>query len=362
MNPLVEILAARIATEGPLPFESFMESALYDPSHGYYITGNPFGPAGDFYTGPSVSGALGRALGRYLAGQLSALGVFPADLVELGAGDGSLAAAVAPMLASGTGLRRLHLVDRHAGRLPATLGELLPAVERASSLDELPADLDGALYANELLDALPVARYERMPDGSLRHSRVGFQAGRFVEIWQPAADAAAVDYARRYLPATEDCYVFEHPFHVPPLLARIGRRLRRGLLVFIDYGDRAARLLTTERAGGTLRAFRRHRVSGAILDQPGDQDLTADVNFDFVMDCARNAGFEVADYRTQGQFLAENGLLEEFRTGSDPASVNHNQALKHLLLPGGMGEIFKVLVLWKGAGSAQSSSCPSRTG
>ncbi len=355
-------MAARIAAEGPLPFESFMDSALYDPGHGYYTAGNPFGPAGDFYTGPSVSGALGRALGRYLAGQLAALGISPADLVELGAGDGSLSAAVAPVLAAEVGLRRLHLVDRNSDRLPGTLGESLPSVLRTSSLDQLPQDLTGAVYANELLDALPIARYERSRKGALRKCWVDFQAGRFVETWRADSDPAARNYARRYLPATPVRYAFEHPFRIPPLLARISGQLRQGCLVFIDYGDRAAGLLTEERAGGTLRAFRRHRVSGTILDQPGAQDLTADVNFDFVMDCARDAGFEVAAYRTQGQFLAENGVLEEFRTGADPASVSHNQALKHLLLPGGMGEVFKVLVLRKGAGPARSSSCPSRRG
>jgi SAM-dependent MidA family methyltransferase len=362
MTPLAEILAARIAAEGPLPFESFMECALYDPGHGYYTAGSPFGPAGDFYTGPSVSGALGRALGRHLADQLAGLGVSPADLVELGAGDGRLAATVAPVLAAAVGLRSLHLIDRNPGRLPRALGEPLPPVLRISSLDQLPTDLDGAVYANELLDALPVARYERLRDGSLRKSWVDFRSGRFVETWRSDSGEAAREYGRRYLAAAKTGYVFEHPFQVPPLLARIGARLRRGLVVFIDYGDRAGRLLTAERSGGTLRAFRRHRVSGAILDQPGAQDLTADVNFDFVMDCARDAGLELAAYRTQGQFLAENGLLEEFRTGTDPASVNHNQALKHLLLPGGMGEVFKVLVLRKGAGPARSSSCRSRRG
>ena len=216
------------------------------------------------------------------------------------------------------------------------------------------------MYANELLDALPVARFERSRDGSFRKSRVDFRAGRFVETWQPESDDAAGEYARRYLPAKPGRYVFEHPFHIPPLLAQISGKLCPGIVVFIDYGDRAARLLTADRSGGTLRAFRRHRVSGAILDRPGAQDLTADVNFDFVMDCAQDAGFEVAAYRTQGQFLAENGFLEEFRTGTDPASVSHNQALKHLLLPGGMGEVFKVLVLRKAGEPARSSSYRSR--
>lgn len=362
MTPLADMLAARIAAEGPLPFESFMESALYDPASGYYTTGHPFGPAGDFYTGPAVSGALGRALGRHLTAQLAASGISPADLVELGAGVGSLAAAVAPVLAAGVGLRSLRLVDRNLGRLPETLGEAFPPVVRVSNLAELPMDLDGAVCANELLDALPVARYKRLRDGSLRKSWVDFRSGRFIEVWRADPGEAAREYARRYLPAAPAVYVFEHPLRIPPLLARIGRHLRRGLVVFIDYGDRAAGLLTAERAGGTLRAFRRHRVSGAVLDQPGAQDLTADVNFDFVMDCARESGLEVAAYSTQGRFLAENGLLEEFRTGTDPASVNHNQALKHLLLPGGMGEVFKILVLGKAAGPARSSSRPSRRG
>ena len=362
MTPLADILAARIAAEGPLPFESFMEIALYDPAHGYYTAGSPFGPAGDFYTGPAVSGALGRALGRHLAAQLAGLGISPADLVELGAGDGSLAAAVAPVVAAGVGLRSLRLVDRNIGRLPRKMAGSLPAVRRSSSPDRLPPGLAGAVYANELLDALPVARYERSRDGSLRKSWVDFRSGRFIETWRADSGEAAREYARRYLPAAPAVYVFEHPLHIPPLLTRIGRRLRRGLVVFIDYGDRAPGLLTAERAGGTLRAFRRHRVSGALLDQPGAQDLTADVNFDFVMDCAREAGLAAAAYCTQGRFLAENGLLEEFRVGTDPASLNHNQALKHLLLPGGMGEVFKILVLGKAAGPARSSSRRSRRG
>jgi SAM-dependent MidA family methyltransferase len=362
MTAFTDWLADRITAEGPLPFETFMEWALYHPEHGYYTSGEPFGAEGDFYTGPAVSDALGRALGRCLAARLAEMGIGPADLVELGAGDGRLAAATVPVLQSRLGLRSLHLVDRNPARLPETVGDVPPPVHRHADAATLPDDLAGAVYGNELLDALPVCRLAVSPSGNLKKSWIDVRAGRLLEIWRPESDPAALEYARRYLPAGAAGLAFEYSLHIPPLLAQLGRCLRRGFVVWIDYGGRAPEVLSPARPDGTLRAFRRHRVSGALLDQPGRQDLTADVNFDFVTDQARACGFEPAGYSTQGQFLAENGILEEFLEAVDPSSLRHNLALKRLLLPGGMGEVFKILILRRSEDPTRSNSSPSHKG
>lgn len=345
MNELTSILAEQIRSGGPLPFESFMEQALYHPNLGYYTASDPGGPGRDFFTSPLVSGAFGRTLARFLAAALPAGGLIRPGLVELGAGDGRLArdvlAALEPRLAIG----EVHLVERNPERLAPLARERARRLLIHRDISEIPPVLiAGAVYANELVDALPVARLRRRRE-RIEKSHLTLRRQRLAETWLPEEDPAMVRYAREYLPAEPDTYRFEYPGQVPALLARVRALLRTGLFIMVDYGDLAGRLLTAERSGGTLRAFHRHRVRADLLADPGGQDLTADVNFSFLMDQARAAGFVVRTYQTQAQFLVDNGFLEEFRTDSSVDSLRTNLVLKQLLLPGGMGEVFKVLVL-----------------
>jgi SAM-dependent MidA family methyltransferase len=345
MTALLPILAERIHRAGPMPFEAFMEAALYDPHGGYYTAGAPFGARGDFYTAAGLSGAFGRTLGRFLAQRLPALDLQPVDLLDVGAGEGRLAGDLIAGLGGAVALHRLYLVDRNTRRLPAAVGAPPRPALRVTDLAELPdAACRGAAIANELFDALPVRRLRRTRRG-LEAAHVDWRDGRLIEIWRPDDDPAARAYARRYLPPAPREYTFEYPAEAAPLLRELRRVMDRGLCLIVDYGDRAGRLLAAERPGGTLRAYARHRVHGDLLADPGAQDLTADVNFDHLMAEAEAAGFRVEALVTQGRFLADNGFLEEFQPAGDAAAWRANLPLRQLLLPGGMGELFKVLVL-----------------
>ncbi len=338
-------LVSRIEKRGSVPFEEFMDMALYDPDCGYYTSDEPTGPGPDFQTAPEISPAFGHCLARFSAAACRAMGLRDVDLVELGAGRGTLAQDFGQVLATEIGVGTIHLVDRNVGRLPTGFPDLSAPVIRR---DRLPEGNDvrfsGVILCNELFDALPVRRCRRIA-GSILESRVTVDNGHLREEWHPSTTTGDEDYARRYLPASPEEYTFEYPPMVPGLMQRIRQVLKKGIWLIVDYGERAAGLWTPARNDGTLRAFKLRRVKADLLHQPGQQDLTSDVNFDYLMDQARTAGFSVRLFQPQGKFLIEHGLLEEFTTADSASGFRRNLALKTLILPGGMGEIFKILVL-----------------
>jgi len=345
MHPLVDLIRGRIRDGGPLPFATFMDLALYHPLHGYYRSGPPIGRRGDFFTAPQVAAGFGRAVGRCFRQALAALGLPAGALLELGAGDGRLATDVVCALGPDAAPAAVHLLDQNTARLPRHMAGYAGEITVHENLGVIaPASFRGMIYANEFFDALPVRRFRRSRAG-LREAHVAWRRDRFRETWLPAAAPEVLDYLARYGRGGVGRLVFEYSPGVPGIFRELRRITDRAWIVIIDYGDRAGRVLDPARPNGTLRAFHRHRVLAGLLARPGRQDLTADVNFDFLADQARENGFETISLETQGQFLARHGFLEEFQAAGDARAWAVNLPLRQLLLPGGMGEVFKGLVL-----------------
>lgn len=325
-TPLDHVLLARIAREGPLPFSEFMQAALLDPEHGYYARGPRIGPEGDFSTAANQP-LFARSLARQAADAWDILGrPDPFRLLEVGGGSGDLAAGIREWIAKDPLLAR---VTRFALVDPSPA---FAAAQRARGFEVLPSlsHLPPAptfLVANEVLDACPVRLFVA---GGLER-RVTAADGRlaFVDV---AADDAP--------PVPEGCIV-EVPVGLEALLAEVARVLSPGVALFVDYGDDPV----TPRPGGSIRAFARHRVESDLLSEPGTRDLTADVDFGRVRRAANACGLSEAGYTTQGRFLAALGILDDLGDlGFDGPLV-----AKSLILPGGMGERFKVLALARGA-------------
>lgn len=326
-SPLERDILARIAREGPLPFSEFMQTALLDPQHGYYARGPKIGPAGDFSTAANQP-LFARALARQAADAWEALGrPDPFRILEVGGGTGDLATRMREWIAKDTplaGATRIALVDPS----PA-----FAAAQRARGFDVSPALSQLSpeptfLVANEVLDALPVRLFVA---GGLER-RVTADDGRLAFVDVPTKDAPRVP---------EGC-ILEVPVGLEALLADVARVLSPGVALFLDYGDDPV----APRPGGSIRAFAQHRVESDLLSKPGERDLTADVDFGRVRRAAEACGLSEAGYTTQGKFLAALGILD------DAASQGFEGALlaKSLILPGGMGERFKVLALARGAG------------
>jgi SAM-dependent MidA family methyltransferase len=346
------------ATGGAMPFSRFMELALYAPGLGYYSAGaTKFGEAGDFVTAPELGPLFAACVADALAPVLRQIGP-DALFVEVGGGSGAFAEVVLKRLLALDALPdryailepsadlRLRQRERLQQRLPPLLFDLVEWLD-----GPLQESWTGVLFANEVIDALPTPRFV-IRDGEVMEEHVALDGeGRFVRSDRPA-DAlltAAVRHLERYLDTTfADGYRSELLPQLPYWLQAVIGDLRRGALLFVDYGYTRREYYTPERRDGTLRAFRRHHVSNALYDLPGLQDLTASVDFTALAEAGTNAGFDFAGYCSQASFLIGNGLEQrlaeaEANARDEAARYRLRQEAKHLTLPGEMGERFQAM-------------------
>ena len=340
------------ARGGAIPFSRYMEIALHAPRLGYYRAGGwTFGARGDFVTAPEISPLFGRTVARQVEQVLSLTGA--RDVIEIGAGTGTLAAQILAELAPRGGVR-YHILEPGgalAARQRETLAACVPdALGSVGWLDALPAPgFRGVVLANEVVDALPVERFEVTGDGVSMHC-VGFEADRPVWRSRPADPwlTEAVESIRHEvgddLPAG---YVSE----IGPLrdawIASVAERVERGLVLLADYGFPRRELYHPDRRGGTLRCHFRHRRHDDPLVLCGLQDVTAHVDFTAL---AAASGLDVAGFTTQSDFLLGCGLLDPI-SRFDPGStefVRLTAQIKRITLPGEMGEAVKVLALTRG--------------
>ncbi len=315
MTPAGELLAEEIGRSGPIPFRRFMEVALYDARHGYYRRPqDPFGREGDFYTAEQVQPVFGALMAARIRQLWRGLGQ-PADftIVELGAGRREMASAFSEW--------------RY---IPVEIGS-----------GELPEQVDGVIFSNEFFDALPVdvAIYEK---GEFRRQLVTFENGRFAWTMGDVADTEIGDYLSRYIPPPEEGRWYEVNLDALAWVERIGRALRSGWVLTIDYGYTLPEVIRFPR--GTLMSYRRHTALDDVLADPGVRDITAHVNFTAIERHGAAHGLRFERLEILAQTLLGAGE-EEFAAAlasADPAEeLRRRLQLKTLLF--GMGETFRVL-------------------
>jgi SAM-dependent MidA family methyltransferase len=344
---------------GWVPFSRFMQGALYAPGLGYYSAGaRKFGAEGDFVTAPELTPVFARCLATQVAEVLEETG--GGCVVEAGAGSGALAGELlATLAARGVLPARYEILEVSADlreRQRATLAGRDPALlERVRWIDSPPvAPWRGVLVANEVLDALPVERFRVGCDG---YETIGVATGDdgFRLEARPAEPALAEAIAARLadLPAALPAgYEGELCTWVRPWIAGLAQGLTRGALLLADYGLPRSQYYHPSRAGGSLCGFFRHRRVEDVLARPGLQDLTAWVDFTEVAEAGLAAGLEVAGFATQAHFLLSLGLERELATAGEGVDVagraRLSQAAAMLMLPGEMGERFKVMALSRG--------------
>jgi SAM-dependent MidA family methyltransferase len=361
---LSRVIRAEIrAAGGWLDFARYMELALYAPGLGYYSAGSTkLGPSGDFVTAPELGDLLGRALARTLRSELADIAAsaevagIPAPVIlELGAGSGALAAQVLDALAD-LGPRYL-ILEPSADLRERQSRALARFGDRVSWLDRLPERPNvHAVVANEVLDALPVSRFAKRGERAVPRGVVERGDG-FAWADGPARAelTAAVDALERALGAPlPDGYESEVALQLRAWLTSVAAVLERGCMLLVDYGLVRREYYHPQRSSGTLICHYRHRAHADPFFLPGLQDLSAWVDFSACADAARAAGVDVAGFTTQAQFLLATLAAEPPAAGTDAAALRERSALKTLLLPGEMGERFKVLLLRKGAASGRS--------
>lgn len=373
---LASRLVDRIARDGPLTVAAFMEAALYDPGEGYYIrAAQRSGRQGDFFTSVDAGPLYGEMLAGFVARVWAALGRPDSlDLVEAGAGNGRLMRDVLDTLAREDrdlyGRLRVHLAERSPAAREAQRTSLAAHGPVIRSIgDDPPASIRGLLFANELLDALPVHRV-RMTQGGLVEVLVTAREGRLVLTEGPVSTPALEAYLRAVDVALAPGQVADVSLAARDWCARAALSLARGYLLLVDYGREASRLFASGTACGTLRSYAGHQVdpgprSGLVpapigatptdddagtpawLLEPGLRDLTAHVDFTTVRRTLEDSGLRTLLETDQTRWLLGLGLLERIAgpqaEDSLPALRRRLQA-KTLVAPGGPGTTHRVLL------------------
>ncbi len=336
------------AAGGSIAFDRFMELALYAPGLGYYVAGSrKLGEEGDFVTAPEISGLFGRKLAQQFVELRTALG--GADILEFGAGSGSLAKAMLDELQALNALPEAYYILDTSPELRARQQELLVRShgERLCWLDAPPEGFRGLVLANEVLDAMPVHRFG-FDEGRLFELHVTWENGAFkpVRHFTPGDDLIAATQA--LAPGLPDTYNSEINLRAAPWVRSLAGALEAGLILLIDYGYPETEYYLPERDRGTLMCHYRHLAHPDPYKLVGLQDITAYVDFTRVARAGLNAGLSLAGYATQAHFLLGCGI-EKLMMEMDPAeTLAHMQAvqgMKRLMLPGEMGERFQVLGL-----------------
>jgi SAM-dependent MidA family methyltransferase len=328
--------AARISREiaaagGWIPFSRYMQLALHEPGFGYYASGaRKFGAGGDFVTAPELGKLFGRTLARALAG-------FPAVL-EVGAGSGALAKVLVETLDCDYFILETSAELRH--RQEARLGG------RARFLNEFPREFRGAVIANEVVDAMPV-HVVHWTKAAILERGVSWPLA-----WSDRPAGAGLLEAVRTIEVPAP-YVSEVNLLAAPWMRHLVENLAEGAIFVIDYGFPRREYYHPQRSSGTLMCHYRHRAHADPFDHPGEEDITAHVDFTALAEAAHEAGADALGYTTQAQFLVNCGITDVL------AEVNAEHALHYapiaaqaqkLLSPAEMGELFKVLGVGRGLG------------
>jgi len=355
---LAEAIRHEIAATGPVSFARFMERCLYTPGLGYYSAGRlKFGKDGDFITAPELGALFARCVARAQAPVLRACGN-DAVWFELGGGSGAFARDCL------LELQVLDALPRHYWLLEPSAD--LRERQRERLLTDLPAKLfarcawldrppqhpwSGVLFANEVLDALPITRFT-LQGGEVFEEHVDVNAnGAFVRVDRPADPlvAGAVRHLQRHLGREfEDGYRSEVLPQLPWWLEAIAGEQTRGAALFVDYGYVRREFYLPDRRDGTLLCHYRHRAHDDPLILPGLQDITASIDFTALAEAGIGAGFEPVTYAFQSEFLIASGLDAAFAAAYESAADEAAryalaQQVKRLTLPGEMGERFQAM-------------------
>ena len=337
MTPLEAEIRRIIETNGPISVADYMRLCLGHPQHGYYVTRDPLGARGDFITAPEVSQMFGELIGAWAAAVWRQMGA-PRELrlIELGPGRGTLMADA---------MRAAKALPEFADALSVHLVETSPVLREAQQaklgaanwhfqIEDVPEGPCIAI-ANEFVDALPVDQLVKDRDGW--HMRmVGVVDDRLAFVVSPDALTARAEINAPSGAILET----RHDRPVAFLARRIAGH--GGAALIIDYGHAATGF------GDTLQAVRGHRYADPLAD-PGESDLTTQVDFAALTRTARREGARAQGPIPQGEFLRRLGIAQRAarlkRSATPQQAADIDSALARLTAADQMGELFKVLAI-----------------
>jgi SAM-dependent MidA family methyltransferase len=350
---LLASIQSLIASNGGwINFAQLMDAALYTPGLGYYSGGaKKFGLSGDFVTAPEISPLFAQVIARQAQQVLNVLQLQnkPGDILELGAGTGRLAKDLLLELAKLEQLPTRYMILEVSAHLrevqQSTLKAALPddLMKRIVWLDALPDHFNGLMFANEVLDALPVYIVKKTLEGI---SELGVVSTHEGLVWEekPVSLSALRDFVEAL--DLMDGYTTETCLAATGLVASLANSLQSGMLLMIDYGFSRAEYYHPQRNQGTLMCHYRHRSHGDPLVYLGLQDITAHVDFTRVAEAGVANGLELVGFLTQAQFLINAGITELLQAAPVDDSAIYLPLVasaQKLLSPAEMGDLFKVI-------------------
>lgn len=348
-----EILIHKIKQKLPMPFQKYMEMALYDTEFGYYVSHHEIiGKNADFITAPELTPLFGFTIGNQVQ-EVFAKYSHPV-ILELGAGTGQLCLNLLKHLEKHAALPDVYYILEISPTLKAQqqaliqrhLPHLLPKVIWLDSWPSYP--FQGVILANEVLDAMPVHRF-LWKDQTVYESQIVWSEtqNKLQEEFVQSSHQALIDYVVS-LDLGDRNYCSEVNFWIPAWLDGIWHALDKGVVFLMDYGFPRKEYYHADRVEGTLMCHQQHRSHPDFLFQPGFADITAHVDFTHVAESAHALGFDILGYTNQAAFLLANGILDELACETDEILYHQEaQNLKILLQSQEMGELFKVIALGK---------------
>lgn len=337
------------AAGGAISFARFMELALYAPGLGYYTAGKfKLGARGDFVTAPEITPLFAQTVARQCQQIAKELPYY--DIVEFGAGSGVFAKDLLLELKKPGTLPRYYYIVEVSAELRERQQLLLQSEcpdlwERIQWLDTLEdVSIQGIIFANEVMDALPVHCFT-MEEGVIQERSVVWRNDEFSwESREPSAELARQGEAL----CLPNGYQSEMHLYLSAWVPTVANMLKKGVILLFDYGYGRAEYYHPDRTMGTLMCYHQHQKNTNPFINIGLQDITAHVDFTTVIESADMAGCKLAGFTTQAGFLTACGLLEMVDNDLPPKEkFQQSQAIKKLLFPSEMGEAIKVMALTK---------------
>lgn len=352
-----------LSFEGKIPFVRFMEMALYHPLYGYYTSGRTkIGKKGDYYTSPMVHSIFGKLICRQVVEMWNVMGKDNFTIVEMGAGEGLLSIDILkcakdeyPEFYRNLGYVIIdvgsNMTKRQEDRLKRE-GLFDAQVLWTDYSDSLFKEgINGCFLSNELVDSFPVHVVKKQ-GGGLREIYVTLQNGQVVEIANEPSTPELERYFHRIGIELEEGQRAEVNLKAVEWMRWVGTSLKKGFVITIDYGYPAKELYSPHRRDGTLLCYYKHRISTDPYENVGRQDMTTHVDFTTLMLIGEEVGLKVMGFTDQMHFLFGLDILNDVKStgrGKTPEDgLRERLLIKNLIMPGGMGEVFKVLIQSKG--------------
>ena len=353
-NKLVKQIIDEIkqADNHSISFRRFMEMALYQPSLGYYVAGKKkLGQQGDFTTAPEVSPLYSRCIAQQCQQVLGL--IESADILEFGAGSGTMAAEILRFLDEQSSLPEHYYIlevspDLIALQKQRFLNEIPHLVDHIVWLSSLPKAFEGIMLANEVLDAMPVDLFT-INTNEIHEQRVSLNdEAELISISQPASSSLAATIKALKIETLASSYTSEINPHITPWIHSVSDSLKKGVILLIDYGYTRKEYYQPDRSMGTLLCYYQHRMHDNYLYYPGLQDITSNVDFTAIAEAADNTDLSILGFASQSTFLVgcglENHLMQVLEKSPD-SQYHLAQQVRTLSLPSEMGERFKVIAM-----------------